>query len=191
MFGVDGGGAMRVRLGAALVLVLCVLTGCSHSTTSTGTNNQGSSSVPTATEAPGQEARDGATGGPAGVKVPDPCVLITKDDASKVIGETDSSAIAPGGQPGQRSCGYSSSASGKLISVAVWPTDQAAFDKLKAAAGTTKDVPGVGDSAFSAASALYVRKGQLAVSVYVAGVTPDSSQTAALSTLMTTALGRL
>ena len=177
---------MRVRLGAAVVLMLCVLTGCSHSTT----DNQ-ASSVPATTQPPGQEARNGATGGPANVKVPDPCVLITKEDAAKVIGTADSSAIAPGGQPGQRSCGYASSASGKLVTVAVWPTDQAAFDKLKAAAGKVTDVPGVGDSAFAATGALYVRKGQLAVSVYVAGVTPESSVTTALSGLMTTALGRL
>ena len=69
--------------------------------------------------------------------------------------------------------------------------DQAAFDKLRAAAGTVRDVPGVGDSAFAATGALYVRKGQLAVSVYVAGVTPEASLTTALSGLMTTALARM
>jgi hypothetical protein len=190
MLGVDGGGAMRVRLGATAMLVLCVLTGCSGSTTNNQTS-PGDGSSQSTTEPPGAESRESATGGPAGVAVPDPCVLITKEDAAKVIGETDSSAIAPGGQPGQRSCGYANSTSGKLVSVAVWPSDQAAFDKLKASGGTVTAVSGVGESAFSTTNALYARKGQFAVSVYVVGVTPDSAVPATLSGLMGTALGRM
>jgi hypothetical protein len=195
-FGVDGGGAMRVRLGPAAVLVLFVLTGCSHSATdnNNGTNNP--SAVSTQTEPPGAEARagspaPGASGGQA-AKLPDPCVLITKDDVKTVIGEPDSTAIAPGTQPGQRSCGYANTTASKLVTVAVFPTDQAGFDKLKSNAGTTiTNVPGVGDAAFTAASAIYVRKGSVAVSVFVSGVTPDSAVTAALSSLVKTALGRM
>jgi hypothetical protein len=178
---------MRVRLGAAAMLVLFVLTGCSHAST----DKQSPPSVSTTTEEVGAESRASATGGPANVSVPDPCVLITKEDAAKVIGETDSSAIAPGGQPGQRSCGYAATAAGKLVTVAVWPSDQAAFDKLKTTAGTTTNVAGLGDAAFSANDALYVHKGQLAVGIFVAGVTPESSTTAALSALMSTALARM
>jgi hypothetical protein len=184
---------MRVRLGAAAMLVLFVLTGCSHSATN---DNNNPSSVPSQTQEPGAQARagspaPGAPGAPA-VNVPDPCVLITKEDATKVIGEPDSTAIAPAAQPGQRSCGYANSASGKLVTVVVFPIDQAGFDKLKANAGTTiSNVPGLGDSAFSAAGAMYARKGPLAVSVFVAGVTPDSAVTTALSGLVTTALGRM
>jgi hypothetical protein len=182
---------MRVRLGAAAMLVLFVLTGCSHSSTGTGTDNQSGPSVSTTTEEVGAESRASATGGPAGVAVPDPCALVTKADAAKVIGETDSSAISPGGQPGQRSCGYAASASGKLVTVAVFPADQAAFDKLKTTAGTTTAVSGFGDAAFSTPNALYAHKGQLAVGIYIAGITPDSATTTALSTLMATALGRM
>ena len=177
---------MRVRLGAAAMLVLFVLTGCSHSST----DDQSPPSVSTTTEEVGAESRASATGGPANVSVPDPCVLITKEDAAKVIGETDSSAIAPGGQPGQRSCGYAATASGKLVTVAVFPADKTAFDKLKTTAGTTTAVSGFGDAAFSTSNALYAHKGQLAVGIFVAGV-PDSATTTALSTLMTTALGRM
>src|SRR5262249_40013990 len=151
---------------ATAMLVLCLLTGCSGSTT----NNQtapGDGSTQATTEPPGAESRASATGGPAGVAVPDPRVLLTKEGAAEGIGETDSSAIAPGGQPGQRSCGYANSASGKLLTVAVWPSDQAAFDKLKAAGGTVTAVSGLGDAAFSTTNALYVHKGQLAVSVFV------------------------
>jgi hypothetical protein len=178
---------MRVRLGATAMLVLCVLTGCSGSTTSNQTSpGAGSSEEPT-TEAVGAEARASATG----VAVPDPCALITRDEAAKVIGAADSSAIAPGGQPGQRSCGYASSASGKLVTVAVWPSDQAAFDKLKANGGAVTAVSGLGDAAFSTTNALYVHKGQLAVSVFVVGITPDSAVPATLSSLMGTALLRM
>jgi hypothetical protein len=191
MFGVDGGGAMRVRLGATAMLVLCLLTGCSGSTTNNQTAPGTGSPAEATTEAVGAESRASATGGPAGVNVPDPCVLITRDEAAKVIGTADSSTIQPGGQPGQRSCGYASSASGKLVSVAVWPSDQAAFDKLKASGGTVTAVSGLGDAAFSTANALYVHKGQLAVSVFVAGITPDSAVPATLSSLMGTALGRM
>jgi hypothetical protein len=200
LVGVDGGGAMRVRLGATAMLVLLVLTGCSHAATdnnSSGSNNGNPSSVSTETQPPGAEARagspaPGAPGGAAAATMPDPCVLITKADVTKVIGEPDSTAIAPGTQPGQRSCGYANTASGKLVTVAVFPTDQAGFDKLKTNAGTTiTNVPGVGDSAFSAASAMYARKGTVAVSVYVAGLTPDSAVTTALSSLVQTALGRM
>jgi hypothetical protein len=191
MFSVDGGGAMRVRLGATAMLVLCVLTGCSGSTTNNQTSPGAGSSVEPTTEPVGAEARASATGGPANVAVPDPCVLITRDEAAKVIGAADSSAIAPGGQPGQRSCGYASSASGKLVTVAVWPSDQAAFDKLKASGGAVTAVSGLGDAAFSTTNALYVHKGQLAVSVFVVGITPDSAVPAALSSLMGTALGRM
>jgi hypothetical protein len=189
MFGVNGGGAMRVRLGATAMLVLCVLTGCSGSTTGNQTA-PGTGSPETTTEPVGAEARASATGGPTDVAVPDPCVLVTRAEAAKVIGETDSSAIAPGGQPGQRSCGYASSASGKLVAVAVWPSDQAAFDKLKQSAGTVTAVSGVGESAFAASNALYARKGKLAVSIYVGGIA-DSTVTATLSSLMGTALGRM
>ena len=178
---------MRVRLGAAAMLVLFVLTGCSHSST----DNQSPPSVSTTTEEVGAESRASATGGPANVSVPDPCVLITKEDATKVIGETDASTISPGGLPGERSCGYAAGASGKLVTVAVFPADQAAFDKLKTTAGTTTAVSGFGDAAFSTSNALYAHKGQLAVGIFVAGVTPDSATTTALSTLMTTALGRM
>jgi hypothetical protein len=187
MFDIDGGGAMRVRLGAAAMLVLFVLTACSHS----ATNNPPSSTVPSTTKPPGAEARASATDGPAGVAVPDPCTLITREEAAKVIGEADSSAIAPGGQPGERSCGYASTASGKLVTVAVWPTDQAAFDKLRSSAGTVTAVAGVGDSAFAAPNALYARKGKLAVNVFVAGITPAATANAALSGLMATALSRI
>lgn len=182
---------MRVRLGATAMLVLCVLTGCSGS----ATNNQtapGDGSTQATTEPVGAEARASATGGPAGVAVPDPCALITREEAAKVIGEADSSAIAPGGQPGQRSCGYSNSASGKLVTVAVWPSDQAAFDKLKASGGTTVTaVSGLGDAAFSTTNAIYVHKGQFAVSVFVIGITPDSAVPATLSGLVGTALARM
>src|SRR5215475_105231 len=173
---------MRVRLGAAAMLVLFVLTGCTSKT-----DNQSPPSVSTTTEEVGAESRASATGGPANVSVPDPCVLITKEDAAKGIGETDSSAIAPGGQ---RGCGYAATASGKLVTVAVFPADKTAFDKLKTTAGTTTAVSGFGDAAFSTSNALYAHKGQLAVGIFVAGV-PDSATTTALSTLMTTALGRM
>jgi uncharacterized protein DUF3558 len=181
---------MRVRLGAAAMLVLFVLTGCSHSTTNNDNPSAGSTTQPPEPSPGAASPAPAPNGGPA-INVPDPCSLITKQDVAKVIGETDSSAVAPGGQPGQRSCGYANSASGKLVTVAVFPTDQAGFDKLRTAAGTVTNVPGVGDSAFTLASAMYARKGSLAVSVYVAGVTPDSAVPTVLSSLMTTALGRM
>src|SRR5262245_28024323 len=185
MLGVDGGGAMRVRMGATAMLVLCVLTGCSGS--NTDNHSPGSGATQATTEPVGAEARAGTPG----VAVPDPCVLITREDAAKVIGEADSSALAPGGQPGQRSCGYASSGSGKLVAVAVWPSDQAAFDKLKASAGTVTAVTGVGESAFSSSNAIYARKGQFAVSVFVVGITPESAVPTTLSGLVGTALSRM
>ena len=181
---------MRVRLGAPAMLVLCVLTGCSGSNTD-NQHSPGTGATQATTEPVGAEARASATGGPANVAVPDPCALITREDAAKVIGEADSSAIAPGGQPGQRSCGYASSASGKLVTVSVWPSDQAAFDKLKASAGTVTAVSGVGEAAFSSSNAIYARKGQFAVSVFVVGITPESAVPATLSGLMGTALSRM
>lgn len=182
---------MRVRLGAAAMLVLFVLTGCSHSATNNDNPSTASTTLPPE-PSPGASSPAPGPNGAGTVNVPDPCVLITKEDAAKVIGQADSSAMSPGGQPGQRSCGYANTASGKLVTVAVFPIDQAGFDKLKSSAGTpVTNVPGVGDAAFTLAGAMYARKGALAVSLYVAGVTPDSAVTTALSSLMTTALGRM
>lgn len=188
---------MRVRFGAAAVLVLLVMTGCSDSAT-----DKGQSSIPTitATPEPGAGARAGEISGtpnPAAASLPDPCVLVTKAEAEKALGQpSDANAIVPATVPGQRSCGYGTS-EGKLVSVAVFSVDTAAFDKVRNDAKGTQgvtvtDVAGLGDAAFAVAgAALYVRKGGRALSLFANNIGTPAVTDAALKTLATTALGRM
>ena len=181
---------MRARTCAAALLLLAVLGGCSDAT-----KDDAQTPPPAGVDvSPGGEGRAGNTGGPSDVKVPDPCTLVTQQEATTALGvATDATAIpAGGGLPGQRSCGYADSASAKLVQVAVWPADAAAFTALKGqAGGTAQDVSGLGDAAFLAAGTLYVHKGSLAVSVFAQGLGTDAAAKPVLTSLATAAVGRL
>lgn len=168
---------------AASALLLAAVAGCGH----TGATGAGAGTTTAASGRPA--AATSAAAPPAAVTVPDPCKLVSAAEASDMLGaDAGTTASNLKGEPGQRTCEYA--AGGRILDVAVWPADAAAFARTKAKAKavgqTVQDLTGVGDEAFTIPQSIFVRKGGLAVFLYADGGTP-----AKLNTLMGTVLTRL
>jgi hypothetical protein len=180
------GKLMNTRTAAAAsALLLAAVAGCGH--TATGATSAGAGTTTAASGRPA--AATSAAAPPVAVTVPDPCKLVSAAEASDMLGaNAGTTASNLKGEPGQRTCEYAAGV--RILDVAVWPADTAAFArtkaKAKAANGTVQDLTGVGDEAFAIQQSIFVRKGGLAVFLYADGGTP-----AKLNTLMGTVLTRL
>ena len=184
---------MRARTGAAALLLLAVLTGCSDSTTDDRAD-------PAARRGGRESGR--ARGGPgtpaarADVKVPDPCTLVTQQEAATALGVATDAHRHPGRR---RSAGAALVRLRQQRQSRSWCRSRCGRRtrrrsralKGQASAGTAQDVSGLGDAAFLAAGTLYVHKGSLAVSVFAQGLGTDAAAKPVLTSLATAAVGRL
>ena len=146
-----------------------------------------------------------ATGTPAATatsatgSIPDPCVLITKDEAETAVGAslTNSSDLfsRPDGTSG-RTCYFDAPSGPGGLNFDIWKTTPAQFALYKQEQmqfGDVEDVAGVGDAAYRVGwTSLVVMDGDYALEVGIEMVDydPDTAQEN-LKTLVTTAIDRL
>lgn len=137
---------------------------------------------------------DGATTTSAAAapgSTPDPCGLVTKEEAAAALGEPVDDGIRTdsGGLPGQRDCQYFVTGSVRMAGLSVIPGDQALWDSFKSQAGATRTVSGLGDEAYAIENMIYVRAGNL-ILLFTA-LAADGKGDAVVATLAPKALARL
>jgi len=146
-----------------------------------------------------------ATGTPAATatsavgSIPDPCVLITKEEAETAVGTslTSSSDLfsKPDGTSG-RTCYFDAPSGPGGLNFDIWKTTPAQFALYKQEQmqfGDVNDIAGVGDAAYRVGwTSLVVQQGDYALEVGIEMVDydPDTAQEN-LKNLVTTAIGRL
>ena len=131
--------------------------------------------------------------------LPDPCVLVTKDEAETAVGtslEGSSDLFSrPDGTTG-RSCYYDAPTGPGSLGLNIWKTTPAQFALYKQEQmqfGDIHDIPGIGDEAYrSGWIQLVVLKDDLALEygIEMVDYDPDTAQEN-LRTLATTSIGRL
>lgn len=170
---------MRVRRFMVLAVVaLVALAGCSKS----------GGTTPTAATS-GNAGTTGAGGGGSGA-APDPCSLLTTDEASAILGQTAANG-APHSSTGTKQCEWDASAGS--IAILIWIGGWRArwqdnHDTAKTAFPTKfADVSGLGDAAYSNGIDLHILKGD---DMYQIGVLGTSDAVAAATTVAQKALAR-
>lgn len=192
-------------LAMTVALATLSITACSATTTATGPSSS-SSSAPSTSTAPlssSEPASEPATTARAATSAPpkttivtasDPCKVVTKADAEKVVGTPLQAPTTAGGSD-DRLCQYTSDPTGPEAQVAVImgagakkaldldkDTLQHAFTPLK----------GVGDEAYLESGNVFVRKGTVWVAVNVVALdAPEDQVQTALTKLASTIAGRL
>ena len=132
--------------------------------------------------------------------LPDPCVLVTNDEAEAAVGSalTDGSSdlfSRPDGTTG-RSCYWDATSGPGTLNFDIWnatPEQAAAYKEEQKQFGDVHDIAGLGDSAYRVGfTSLIVMKNNLVLEygIEMADYDPDTAQ-ANLMTLATTALSRL
>ena len=106
--------------------------------------------------------------------LPDPCSLITKDEAATAMGASVQDGVSSDGTDG-RSCVFSAS----VGSVAVLVYSDVDFDAIYASNKTVygekfSDVSGAGDKAFATPAGVYLHKGGLTVHLQIIGLVDDA-----------------
>lgn len=137
---------------------------------------------------------------PVEAVLPDPCVLVTKDEAAAAVGN----ALADGsselfsrtdGTTG-RNCYYDAVSGPGVLNVNIWratPEQAALYKQEKMMFGDVEDVAGVGDSAYRVGwNELVVQQGEyvLEYGIEMVNYHPDTAQ-ANLRTLALTSISRL
>jgi hypothetical protein len=116
----------------------------------------------------------GTGGAPAGGAIPDPCSLVTEEEATTAIGQPAGPGVAGGGSAEAPQCMYGN---GALIVIAT-NTGKAEYDSNHDAmahgpAGSAQDVAGLGDGAFEVSGGptalVYFYKGQTLVEIMLQG----------------------
>jgi hypothetical protein len=171
--------------GAALVAALA---GCSSSSKSTADNSRpagppAQSSVSSTTaQDPGTSGDSGSTSGStgagsapagdaAGGKYPDPCTLITNDDAQTFLGGPlkTKGVYAPDPNIQGGHCTWDTGANGLVLTAG----DPAVLGELAKTMG--KPLSGLGDEAFATNATVYFRKGDVGVRVNGGGKPKDDT----------------
>ena len=137
------------------LVIAAALTAVALSTAACGSD-------PESTPAPGGDGTStSAAAAPA--TAPDPCALVTKEEAAAALGEPVDDGIRTdsGGLPGQRDCQYFVTGSVRMTGLSVIPGDQTLWDNFKSQAGATRELSGLGDEAFAIDNMIYVRTGNL------------------------------
>jgi hypothetical protein len=117
-------------------------------------------------------AGTGGAGSPASAAIPDPCGLVTEDEATTAVGRPAGPGVPGGGSAQAPQCMYGN---GALIVIAT-NTGKAEYDsnhQAMAPAGTSQDVSGVGDGAFEVSGGptalVYFYKGPTLVEIMLQG----------------------
>jgi hypothetical protein len=123
-------------------------------------------------------------------------VLVTQQEAQAVLdSQVRPVSDVPVVVPGQRTCGYGSTDSARLVAISTFPDPGTLFDTLRAqrkqAGPGYHDVTGLGDGAFRDDGQIYVRKGGTVLGIFVSGLDTDEHTEAALRSLATQALARM
>jgi len=178
-------------------LALALRAACT-SASAPSAEKSGASSGGAATTAPSAPRTAGAQAtASAQVAAPDPCTLLTREEAAAANG-ADLGAGQRGRGASFNQCDFREQATGRLVSVSIdrGPQSRAEFDQLRRMfAQSREDVPGLGDQAFVASTpgAIYVLKGDALLSIQIVGpsVAGGADLRSRLTSLMTKALGRL
>jgi len=126
--------------------------------------------------------------------LPDPCTLLTPAEVAEVQGgPTDPGTPATGTSPNEPGCVFGQTNDGKVTTITVFAGGQARFAgdrEVVADNFDVEDIAGLGDAAFIGASVLYVRKGELIITLFTGSPTPEEQRDKALK-LAPKALARL
>ena len=126
--------------------------------------------------------------------LPDPCTLLTPAEVAEVQGgPTDRGTPATGTPPNEPGCVFGQTNDGKVTTITVFAGGQARFAedrKVVADNFDVEDIAGLGDAAFIGASVLYVRKGELIITLFTGSPTEQEQRDKALK-LVPKALARL
>jgi len=139
----------RLTIATALTAVAMSITACGPDPASTpGTTGDGAGAT-------------SAAAAPA--STPDPCGLVTKEEAAAALGESVDDGIRTdsGGLPGQRDCQYFVTGSLRMTGLSLIPGDEGLWDRFKSQAGATRALSGLGDEAYAIENMIYVRAGNL------------------------------
>lgn len=132
----------RMLMGA---VAIAVLTGCSVDAPAPGGGGGGDG---------------GGAGGGGGTEnvesIPDPCTLVTKEEATAAVGAPVSDGqddlISQPGMPTGRSCSFRAVTGGDgQLTITIWPVSDGLFETYRdyqKGFGDVEEVPGVGDAAF-------------------------------------------
>ena len=109
-----------------------------------------------------------------GGTLPDPCRLITKDEAATAMGNAVQDGVPSNASDG-KSCVFSAA----VGSVAVMVYSKVDFDAIYSSNKTVygakfSDVTGAGDKGFSTPAGVYFRKGSVTVRVQIIGLVDDA-----------------
>jgi hypothetical protein len=167
----------RLMIAAALTAVALSTAAC------------GSDPEPSPTPSGGGVVPTSAAAAPA--SAPDPCGLVTKEEAAAALGEPVDDGIRTdsGGLPGQRDCQYFVTGSVRMTGLSVIPGDQALWEQFKSQAGTTRALSGLGDEAFAIDNMIYVRAGNLIM--LFSALSTDGKGNAVVAELAPKALARV
>jgi hypothetical protein len=188
----------RTLIWASLIVLTAACSGDSSEPNETASGGAGSS----ASSSSSGSASGANTGGAAdpAATLPDPCTLVTKDEASAAMGgiaaEGSSDLISRPGMPTGRSCSYRATSGPGAVQLTIWSVSDelaAAYKEQARGFGDVNDIAGVGDSAYRVGwPQLVVRKDDylLDLAVELVKYHPDTAQ-AALKTMATTSIGRL
>ena len=155
--------------------------------------------TPAATGTPAATQTPAATATSAEASIPDPCVLVTKEEAESAVGTslTSSSDLfsRPDGTTG-RTCYFDAASGPGSLSFNIWQTtaDQFALYKQEQTQfGDVHDIPGLGDAAYRVGwISMVVMQDDYALEygIEMVDYDPDTAQEN-LKTLATTTIGRL
>lgn len=189
--------AGRSSVVAGAALLIATLGACSSG--APGGTGPGSSST-TSSSSSGATSSGGTGGGSSATALPDPCALITRDEAAAAVGgamaEGRSDLVSSPGMPDGRSCSFRAASGPGALEVTIWrvSADRATtFREQKRGFGDIQDVAGIGDSAYRVGyNELVVRKGDylLGYGIELVKYHPDAAQ-AGLKSAATATLARL
>jgi Protein of unknown function (DUF3558) len=191
---------LALTTGLAVLLLLAACGSTSAPTGSPPATPLGGTASPNATLTPAATGTPAATATPALASIPDPCVLVTKDEASAAVGTalndpSNDLFSRPDGTTG-RTCYYTAPSGPGSLSFNIWratPAQAALYKEEQKQFGDVHDIAGLGDAAYRVGwIELVVLKGDylLEYGIEMADYDPDTAQ-ANLKTLATTSISRL
>jgi hypothetical protein len=161
---------MRYKALIVAIVALAALVGCSNGGSTSGSRN-GTSANQAAGKAAGGGTNNAAGGGGG-----NPCSLITKDEASAVLGEQAKDGVGHSSQ-GTKQCQWDS-ANGSVAILVFIGGQKASWTQTHDLAKQTyaakfSDVSGLGDAAFSNGFDVHILKGDDMYQIGVAGPFQD------------------